>query len=182
MHLRRMMGAEEGFLHRFSANSAVYALFPGETQDEVAAMLEEVAKSEERYRQTALLRAFMQLLVLLDRHGGADIPTPDGAITRAIYYIHGHLAEQITVDALCEEVHLSKYYFCHRFKEKIGFTPMEYIKNTRLAVARQMLEETSLSVSDVAERCGFTSCSYFCRAFKESFGITAYAYRQTHSI
>lgn len=182
IQLRRMMGADDGFLHRFTAGSATYALLPPDAQEEACAMLERIEGCTDRYRPTALLTAFAELLVQLDRHGGSDIRTPDGTITRAIYYIHRHLSESITVDTLCEEVHLSKYYFCRLFKEKTGFTPMEYIKSTRLAVARQMLEETSRAVSDVAERCGFTSCSYFCRSFKESFGITAYAYRQKHSL
>ena len=57
---------------------------------------------------------------------------------------------------------------------------MDYILKTRLTNAKYMLKEDDISVSEIAEKCGFCSISYFCRVFKEHYNITPLAYRKLH--
>ena len=77
-------------------------------------------------------------------------------------------------------VHMSKYHLCRRFKNITGFTIMEYILKTRLAAAKNMLKTESISITEISEKCGFSSVSYFSRVFKEHTGITAIAYRKEY--
>ena len=80
--------------------------------------------------------------------------------------------ENIEIDDICDAIHVSKYYFCQKFKQVTGTTVMNYILNTRIASAKSMLENPALSISEVSEQCGFSSISYFCRVFKEESGMT----------
>ena len=89
-----------------------------------------------------------------------------------------NLFKEITIDEICREVHISKYYFCRRFKETMGMTVMDYVLKTRIIHAKQMLEKENASVTDVSDRCGFSSVSYFRRVFKEAVGVSPLKYRK----
>ena len=82
------------------------------------------------------------------------------------------------MDEICREIHISKYYFCRKFKKTTGFTVMDYVLKTRIVAAKGLLSETELSISEISNRCGFGSISYFCRVFKEHTGLTPLQYRK----
>mgnify|MGYP004504029663 FL=1 len=54
----------------------------------------------------------------------------------------------------------------------MNMTLLEYIAEIRMRHAKQLLEETDLSVSEVARQVGFNNVTYFHKRFKQSFGIT----------
>lgn len=92
-------------------------------------------------------------------------------------YINEHFSEDITVADLAARAGLSHYYFIRTFKKETGFTPHEYILNTRVATAQYLLKNTRLSIKDICFHTGFTSESVFCSAFKNRIGMTPTQYR-----
>lgn len=65
------------------------------------------------------------------------------------------------------------------FKEEMGITPLEYLTKLRLTYAKQLLlQETYISVVDVAEKCGFNDSFYFSKTFKQNFGVSPLNYRK----
>lgn len=90
----------------------------------------------------------------------------------AITKILSDYGEHLTVDMLAELCHVSKYYFCRIFKEVTGATPINYIINHRLHVARVLLSDKSQSIRQVADQCGFDDISYFYRCYKKLFNTT----------
>ena len=62
------------------------------------------------------------------------------------------------------------------FLSRYSTTPKQYILKQRLNMAQQLLLDTALSVTQIAERCGFTSVYHFCRAFKDKTGISPSQY------
>lgn len=99
------------------------------------------------------------------------------AVTDAISYISYHFAEDITLKSLAERVSLSPYYFIRLFSRETGFTPYQYLMNTRLSAARFLLQSPDLSVKDVSVRTGFHSESSFCTCFKKAEKMTPGQYR-----
>ena len=97
---------------------------------------------------------------------------------RAVSYINDNIFAELDIDAISAYVHMSKYYFCRRFKETVGVTVMQYILKTRLALAKDMLSAGNASIGEVSEHCGFSSLSYFCRVFKEETGMTPSRFRR----
>ena len=69
-------------------------------------------------------------------------------------------------------------HFLRVFKRETGFTPHEYVINTRLSNARYLLRNTAMSVKDICFSCGFSSESAFCITFKKRAKMTPAQYRQ----
>ena len=63
------------------------------------------------------------------------------------------------------------------FQYSIGQSPVEYLMNYRISMAKKLLEETNCSVTDIALRCGFSSNSYFGKIFREKCEETPGQYR-----
>ena len=101
----------------------------------------------------------------------------DERIHFVLHYLHTHFAETINIDKLANDTHLNKFYLCHLFHAQTGMTIMQYLKETRLSVARKMLLETTSSVTRIAQDCGFGSTSHFCTFFRNREGISPREYR-----
>lgn len=94
-----------------------------------------------------------------------------------LHHINEHLTGRIHVNDLCRKAYLSRNAFFKWFKEQFGITPLEYINNERIKLAKQMLMTRAASIGDVSFQCGFSDVNYFVRAFKKSEGITPGAYK-----
>ena len=100
-----------------------------------------------------------------------------GIAEETISYISEHFQEDITVDHLAARAGLSQYHFIRTFKKETGFTPHEYLINTRIATARYLLKNSRLPVKEICFAAGFSSESVFCSAFKKHQGMTPVQYR-----
>lgn len=89
-------------------------------------------------------------------------------------YMHGYPLEYYA-DICC----MSKYHYLRIFKSVVGISPMEYRNTIRMNHAKEMLEETGLTVAEIGASVGFSSPSCFCDAFKRQFGISPAKYRQS---
>lgn len=81
------------------------------------------------------------------------------------------------VNALVDKMLMSRSALYARFRELTGKSIGVYISEFRLMKARDMLEDTTMSISEVSERLGFRSQRYFSTFFKEKTGMTPTAYR-----
>ena len=61
-------------------------------------------------------------------------------------------------------------------KKTYGISPKQYIIDTRMNMAKQMLSEGSFKINAISEKCGFTNPYHFCRLFKEKTGLTPTEY------
>lgn len=126
--------------------------------------------------------AILNLTTLISQNMKENLPCHFDNIQTSVEYINRHITEEIRIDQICAECYLSKYHFCRLFKEKIGLTVMQYILKTRVAMAKELLSESDLSITEISESCGFSSISYFSRAFKNETGVSPLQYKkQTRS-
>ena len=95
-----------------------------------------------------------------------------------IEYINSNYQSNISTEKLCKIFGYAKPYFCRKFKEYTGVSPMLYLKSRRLEVACEMLQKEKISIGDVSVACGFSDPNYFARCFKEQFGISPIQYRK----
>lgn len=159
---------------RFCSGNIVYACLKGESAARAESIFTGLEGYMDRpdYLQAMCMAAGTQLLVTLNENATNRTFPAAGMVQRGIEYINAHLHEEISIDDICRHIPISKYYFCKRFKQVTGQTVMRYILKVRIDTAKNMLENTDLSVGQISERCGFSSQSYFCRVFKEELGIT----------
>jgi len=98
-------------------------------------------------------------------------------IEDTISYICNNLTNSLSLDELSSRVSLSPYYFTRFFKKETGYTPHEFVINTRLNAAKFYLKSTQLPIKEICYNCGFTSESSFCATFKKNLGMTPSEYR-----
>jgi len=101
-----------------------------------------------------------------------------GRLQYVLHYIHQNLTSKILMNDLCRKAYLSRNAFFAWFKQQFGITPLEYINNERIKLAKQLLVENKYSISQVSAYCGFSDVNYFVRFFKKIEGITPGAYRE----
>ena len=102
--------------------------------------------------------------------------------TRIHQYLSTHFTEIESMDQICEELNVSKYYLSHVFKNYMGVPPMQYITTKRIAHAKKLLQETDLTASEIGEACGYKDHVLFFKAFKKAEGITPTAFRKQSGI
>lgn len=83
-----------------------------------------------------------------------------------------------SVDFVCRCLKVSRTYFHRIYLETFGITFVQDVIESRLIYAADLLENTSLSVSAIAEKCGYESDSYFMKQFKQHRGCTPTEYRK----
>ncbi|KAB5489417.1 helix-turn-helix domain-containing protein [Flagellimonas hadalis] len=83
-----------------------------------------------------------------------------------------NIAKEFTLEEISNETGLTQAKLQEGFKLLYGMTVTEYIRNTRLEVARDYIETTEMNISEVVYSIGFTSRSYFSKIFKEKYGIS----------
>jgi YesN/AraC family two-component response regulator len=101
-----------------------------------------------------------------------------GVIQTVCKYIEENLASEITRSDLARLVYMNPDYLGTIFKEEIGCSITIYIQNLRLTRARQLLRETDLPISKVAEQVGYDNISYFSKLFRQKIGCQPGEYRK----
>ena len=106
-----------------------------------------------------------------------DLPAQE-SVASAVAYISEHFRYPLSLNDLAQHAAVSPFYFTRVFRQETGYTPHQYIINTRIANAKFLLRTTEDSVKDIAIQTGWNSESTFCSAFRESTGLTPSVYRK----
>jgi len=75
-----------------------------------------------------------------------------------------------TLEEMAAEADVTPSHFCRIFRKQTGVSPHQYVMKARLDRAQQMLTQTDMALSTIADFLGFTSQSHFTRAFRQSVG------------
>lgn len=100
-------------------------------------------------------------------------------IKDGILLIENGCFEKISVADIAKMCNVSEIYFRKLFKEYSGISPVEYIIDSKISRAKKYLRYENIGIGNVAELCGFESCSYFSRLFKKKTGMTPIKYRNS---
>jgi len=102
-------------------------------------------------------------------------------VTMAMQYIQRHYAQNLTIDGLARSVCLSKSHFLHLFSKQVGISPLVYLNRYRINQAMGMLKNSKMSISQIANQCGFFNITHFNRLFKRYVGKTPTEARSSSS-
>ncbi|PHV71274.1 AraC family transcriptional regulator [Sporanaerobium hydrogeniformans] len=133
-----------------------------------------------------IIMYFIEFMRKNQAHKIADINSNTSAKYQTIYavsdYISEHYTESLSLESLASYFFLSKYYLCRSFKEVTGYGINEYIHIHRIQKAKQLLEETKLSVSEISQMLGYESLTHFEKIFKTYMTLSPLKYRKTLNI
>ena len=96
-----------------------------------------------------------------------------------VSYIQQNYTGKILLREFGEQFHLSEKYISRYFKDHFHITLSQYVTYLRLEHAKQMLQETDISVTEVAMQSGYQNVSYFIRSFKKTYGVSPLKYRKS---
>lgn len=101
-------------------------------------------------------------------------------IKEAIDYINCHFHEPITVADIAQHVNVSYFHFCRKFKKISGYTPAVYISMIRVNMAKPLLKDIHLPITEISLSVGFNEHSLMITAFKKYCGVTPSEYRKQY--
>lgn len=134
-----------------------------------------------------LLKAQLnQLLYQLYVHGyintrqhNGDAYRKEDKIRLVIDYLNHHYHEPVTIELLASLCGYSASHFMTFFKQHVGQTVNTYLQHLRLKQACELLTQSNLTITAIAEQCGYTNLSNFNRQFKAHYKLTPKGYRKS---
>ena len=106
------------------------------------------------------------------------IKSDSSAFHEIIKYCSHNFTQDITLDVISKNLHVSKFHISHLINEKLGMSLSLYINMLRVDKARTLLIDTNKKIADISEEVGFGSIRSFNRAFVNITGETPKDYRE----
>ena len=97
-----------------------------------------------------------------------------GAIKK---YLDQRYMEEVTLDSLSEHFYFTKEYLSRLFKREFSSGIYEYVLQVRMNRAKQLLEDPSIQIQQIAVQLGYNDSNYFSKAFRTYTGISPSDYR-----
>lgn len=172
--------SSDHILNYFSSKSFIYAIVNEADLEIIENIFKKINSYalDSNYSDSMFVSGTIELLVFLSKYSLENTPSTSGIMNEAIEYINSNITTNLTIDEICSKIHISKYHFCRQFKITTGTTIMKYILQTRIVLAKNMLSNESLSITEISNRCGFSSVAYFSRVFKEETGMNPLTFKK----
>ena len=94
-------------------------------------------------------------------------------------FIENSYMHKISVAEIADRVEFSESHFMRYFKENMGTSFVDYLRDYRLTMAARLLLVSDETILSIAVEVGFENLSYFNRAFKKKYGVTPREYRNS---
>ncbi|MBQ8164221.1 MAG: helix-turn-helix transcriptional regulator [Clostridia bacterium] len=162
------------------AVSAVHD-FEENTDDNIIYLYETALYEYERDGLSTVIEAYLTALFgkLLKYYYVEKSQVSHDTVLQILQYCAQHYKENITINDIAEELHVSRSCVSHIFSNRIAINFCEYINSLRLADARKFLKNKNYSITEVAEMSGFSTIRTFNRAFFKQFNMSPSEYRKT---
>lgn len=138
----------------------------------------------DRYRENCselLLKLLFSTMLRQTGMGERVITSGDnGNLAALLSYIQANY-RTLTLPILADKFHYSTGYLSKLIKETMGSSFVDIIRNLRMREARELLEHSLLSISQIAEKVGYRSADHFSRVFRSVHGISPQDYRNNHT-
>jgi AraC-like DNA-binding protein len=97
---------------------------------------------------------------------------------QAVAYIDSNIYSDISLDLMAEHFGITKMHIIRVFKRKFGITPMQYLIDKKISVAKSLLCGTVMPIKEIASLLRYSNTQHFSSSFKTATGITPNKYRQ----
>ena len=131
--------------------------------------------------RTVLSEIWLQLLEELRQGEAADRPGVSGNQERLLTmlaFLQTHYDEKLSLEDIAASASVSKRECLRTFRDGIHQTPMDYLTDYRIEMAKKLLRTTAMPITQIALQTGWCSGAYFSKTFKEKCGVTPLAYRR----
>lgn len=101
-------------------------------------------------------------------------------VNNALKYIEENYKEKLNLSDVAEKVYVSQWHLSKLLNKHTGQNFSELVNSVRIEKAKQLLQDPSLRIGDIAEEVGFLDMAHFSAVFKKQMGTSANEYRNTH--
>ena len=126
----------------------------------------------------ALAQLYVQLSEKINKLKLEKTEETTGVISDIITYLHQHMTEELNIELLAKQYHISSRYIRKCFQKNLEMSCSEYITMLRIANAKEMLWNSGDNITQIALAVGFNSSQYFSRVFLKHTGMTPGEYRE----
>ena len=164
-------------------NAAVPCIFLSPDTENSAAILDLLNQVEHSFDQKAycyelkikglLCEAFSMILREHQSEFHTFLPSNQVELERLehmLHFLHTHFDSVFTLQALADDVHLSREVCCRLFKKMTGKTISSYLEEYRVAQSLSLVQSGQYSMMQIADITGFSNASRFASAFCRQFG------------
>ena len=102
-------------------------------------------------------------------------------ITQVKALVEKNYARDASLETVASQVFISPCYLSVIFKKETNITFKNYLIQTRIEKAKELLEKTDLKIYDIAEKVGYNNTRYFSELFQRICGKTPSQYRASHN-
>ncbi len=121
----------------------------------------------------------LTMLFQLWREANArSVSNKDAGVDALLSEIRTHPERKWTIEMMCRFSSLSSTYLNQRVRAKVGASPMQYVIESRVERARTLIEESAMSLEEIAYSLGYRDVYFFNRQFSKTTGITPGQYCQ----
>lgn len=178
------------FENYIEKNSILYFKhFKEKSDEEVMAVLREMygtyVSGETGYEFKVLSQFYQVIYILIKRYRetrvGQDLILANrnlDRLSRITDYMQSNYTEELTLEGVAETFSYTPTYISHMFRKYAGTTFKTYLQNLRLEHGYRMLNDTNISIGDIAMRCGFASSKSFSTFFHRKYGIMPGEFRK----
>lgn len=107
-------------------------------------------------------------------------PADEDFLNKALRFVEKNMDNsEYSVDELSDDMAMSRATLFRKMRSVIGMSPTDFIRNTRLKRAAQLITEGRLSVTEIAYSVGYSSPGHFTKSFKKEFGVLPTQYHKT---
>lgn len=100
-------------------------------------------------------------------------------ISSAIEYIKNNCSRDLSLSEVADKVNLNPSYFSRLFKEETGTQFVEYVRNAKMDLAKEMLKNSNKKIYEICEDLGYFNVQYFSTVFKNTVGMTPNEYKKS---
>lgn len=183
--LDKMIGFNLNFLHGMRdlftgrGETIIFHLNSAEFTD-IWRVVNQMNKLQSNSKSGELRSSFAILLCLLAQAYSRILMTGKNQyrLEKTLDYINNHYNEDIELAKLAKLSALSESQLIRTFKKNYGITPIGYQLELRLTESQRLLRETTMSVSEISYRLGFSDSNYFSHFFRRKLGSSPAQYRR----
>ena len=116
--------------------------------------------------------------ILLELAELSELTSNNKHVIKILHYIEEHITENLTLRTISAQMNLSREYTSYIFKKEMGKTLTAYVNERKLLLAKELIADGSMTLTDIASYLGYENYNYFSRIFKNNLGITPIALKQ----
>lgn len=145
----------------------------------ITELLEKLNTADGKFKNTIIAGILNQIMGILlpEMELKPRIKTENSTLQSILSFCTDNFTEEISLEDISNNIHLSKYHISHLFSSKLGISFNSYINMLRVDKACDLLETTDKKTADISEEAGFGSIRSFNRAFIQITNVTPLKYR-----